>query len=1216
MLVDEALYLLDAALKPAHLSDTQELVFRHVWDQKTYEEIAQTSGYDTDYIKHIGSQLWKSLSHALDQKVTKSNIRSVLRQVNQRPALSASTNQYQDWGDAPDVSTFYGRTEELATLNHWVVNDRCRLITVFGMGGIGKTTLSVKLAQQIVVSSAQSEQNAFRYLIWRSLRNAPPLVDLLADLIYALSNQQATDLPEGVHARILLLLDHLQNSCCLLTLDNLETILSSTKQTGHYREGYEAYEQLFDSIGKTAHQSCLILTSREKPQGLGVQEGKTLPVRSFRLVGLTQNEGRSILEAKGLSVTLKDYQVLVDHYAGNPLALKIVATTIQELFNGNITHFLQQGCFIFGDISALLTQQFDRLSPLEQQVMNWLAINREWISLSKLAQDIVPPVLPRSLLAALESLNCRSLIEKKVSLPCLQGVSCFTLQPVVMEFITERLIDQILQEICAGKNANLNEYALIKAQSEDYLREAQTYLILEPVATQLLQHFGCREKIKQCLAQILANLHSQQTLTKPSNLSKLTSIPVAGYTAGNILNLMWYLGINPRGYNFSNLPIRQAFLQGISLHDVNFSDSDLATSLFTDLFGEVGSVAIAPDGSLLAMSSHGNILLWNIETMQHQLTFTGHQRLVRCIAFTPQSIHAEVALLSSGSSDRTVKLWNAMNGQCLKTLKGHTGPIHAVAFSADGRTIASGSGDQTIRLWDIKTGQCFSVLKGHTSHVLSLIFMPHEDILISGSVDCSIRFWDISTGTCLRTLQIETEFGWMLRIALSPDGQTLAVAYDGKIIEFWNLDTEECSKTLLPFGKGDVIRAIAYAPTPNEFSRQMLATGGRSKSVKIVDSYTGENIQTLLDDSDSTWQIHFTPDGSKLIRVSESQNVRVWNTITGQRLRTLRSDANGITSAAFSPDGRFLASSSIDQQVQIWNIATGTIEKTLSGHFAPISTVVFAPIDKGKILLSGSDDRTIKLWNWQTGECLRTLWGHSDDVVSLSLYLKTQLLVSSSGDQTIKLWDWQTGECLQTLEGHLRRIRSVVFSPNGAMLASCSDDRTVKLWEVDTGVCLQTLQGHDYQVMKVIFSPDGQIVASCGLDQTIRLWDVQTGSCLQTLSDKYPIRSIAFSPNGQFLASGSTNGLIKIWNVGSWTFSKTLRGHQREVTALTFHPNSQDLASGSSDETIKLWNFKMGECLRTLRTTLRYEGMNISRTKGLTTAQRATMKALGAIEID
>jgi hypothetical protein len=155
---------------------------------------------------------------------------------------------------------------------------------------------------------------------------------------------------------------------------------------------------------------------------------------------------------------------------------------------------LAQGTPIFGDISDLLTQQFSRLSSLEQQVMVWLAINREWITLAELQADIVPRVPPRSLLEALESLQARSLIEK--------NAAQFTQQPVVMEYVTERLIEQIAQELESHALDWFDRYALIKAQAQDYLRNTQIRLILTPIADQLLARWGGDRRLNMAWGRV------------------------------------------------------------------------------------------------------------------------------------------------------------------------------------------------------------------------------------------------------------------------------------------------------------------------------------------------------------------------------------------------------------------------------------------------------------------------------------------------------------------------------------------------------------------------------------------------------------------------------------------------------------------------------------------------------------------------------------------
>ena len=107
-------------------------------------------------------------------------------------------------------------------------------------------------------------------------------------------------------------------------------------------------------------------------------------MRSLQLSGLQQAEAQEILKDKGLGSTEDESSKLIEYYTGNPLALKIAATTIQSIFNGDVSRFLEQGTIVFGDIRELLDQQFNRLSGLEKQVMSCLAMNQEWMTLPKL----------------------------------------------------------------------------------------------------------------------------------------------------------------------------------------------------------------------------------------------------------------------------------------------------------------------------------------------------------------------------------------------------------------------------------------------------------------------------------------------------------------------------------------------------------------------------------------------------------------------------------------------------------------------------------------------------------------------------------------------------------------------------------------------------------------------------------------------------------------
>lgn len=399
----------------------------------------------------------------------------------------------EDWGEAPDVSTFYGRQAELATLAQWIATDRCRLISILGIGGMGKTTLATKVAH--------THASDFAYVVWRSLRNAPPLNDLLGQCIVFLSDQRETDLPDDSGQRITLLLQYLQQQRCLLVLDNAETILRGGDQAGRYREGYEGYGDLVLRVGEAPHQSLLIVTSREKPREFARLEGTASPVRTLNLAGVGQDDGKALLHDKGLEGSDTDWSELVRIYSGNPLALKLTAESIREIFAGDIAEFLSEGGFLLGDVLQVLEQQFNRLSPLEQEIMYWLAIEREPVTADDLRGSLVAPVGKRAFLEALGDLRRRSLVE--------QSPAGLTLQNVVLEYMTERLIEQVVAEIETGTIRLLNSHALMKAQAKEYVRNSQLRLILDEVVEKLEQRLGNRAAVISRLTEVLALLREE-----------------------------------------------------------------------------------------------------------------------------------------------------------------------------------------------------------------------------------------------------------------------------------------------------------------------------------------------------------------------------------------------------------------------------------------------------------------------------------------------------------------------------------------------------------------------------------------------------------------------------------------------------------------------------------------------------------------------------------
>ncbi len=1193
MTEDDAIALVEQILERGRLTKLQEIVFRQSWAGKTYMEMAHEVDYDPGYIKDVGSDLWRSLSKALGEKVTKNNLHGVIKRSAQKQnnitassALSGrSSVSHADWGDAPDVPVFFGRLLELEILESWIIEDRCRCIAIVGMRGIGKTQLSLKLGlggigkTDLSLQLAKGIQEQFEFIIWRSLLNAPPLCDLLADLIKVVSRQEQIALSEKICDRISCLIQYLKHHRCLLILDNAETLLQAGDPMGRYRGNYEDYGQLIKQVGEISHQSCLLLTSREKPHEIILMDGLNRPVRSLALRGLDIQAGKQIVTELGDFIASEEnWQELICLYDGNPLALQLAGKHILEVFFGNIADFLREGKPVFQDLQELLSWHFKRLPLACREVLYWLAINREPTSLSQLREDLILSTAKAELSATLGVLQRKLPIEKLGEF--------FTLQPVLMEYAIDQLVTLTCEEIINQCYDLLRNYALIKAQDKDYVRQAQIRLILQPVIDNLMLALGSSHQLQQQLQKLLNKL-------------KLETSTHTGYAAGNILNLLRQIKADITGYDFSHLTIYQAYLQNINLHSIDFSHCDFSKSVFTQSFGGVTAIAFSPDGQIIASgNANSEIHLWQVADWQRLKTFLGHTNWVRRVAFSPDGL-----TLASASEDLTVKLWRLEDGQCWQTLSAHTGGVYSVAFSPDGSILASASGDFTVRIWQVSNGCCLKVLHGHAGSVITADFSPDGKQLVSCGFDNLTKVWDIETGECLHT--IAEHESWVTTTYFSPDGALLVSASCDRTVRIWNAQSYQCLQ-ILTGHTGWVWKAIW------SWDNRLIASCGADRTVRIWDVETGKCLHTLESHKHQIWGIAFSPNNQTLASACEDQTIRIWQVSDGKCITCIHGYTNWVKSVTFSPNAQLLASGHKDNTLRIWDANSSRCLHELSSYSQGLPAVAFHP--NSEIVAGGSQDSTIKLWEIDSGECIYTFIGHSDEVWSLNFSLDGKLLASSSFDRTIKIWDLTLNECRITLHGHTDRVATAVFSPLENILASASEDGIIRVWDLQQNQCIKVIQAHSGRIGAIAFSPDGRLLASPSLDQTVKIWDVDKGECLHTLTGHTSwVMAVCFSPDGQTIASAACDQTVKIWDSQTGNCLNTLRGHSNWVWSVSFSPDGSVLASASEDETIRLWDMRSQTCFQIIKAKRPYEGMKITGAKGLTVAQLTMLRELGAV---
>jgi hypothetical protein len=434
------------------LDDLQEAILRGSLESEKYSKVADAFHCSEGHVKDIASDLWKILSDALGEEVRKSNLRSTLKrqkysnvllnfgkdyvQINNinvchEPPLSSDdyatpkNNKNEpllrvNLEDAPDISEFFGRTEELETLRDWILKQRCRVVMLLGMSGIGKTALAVKLVQEI--------QENFDVVIWQSLDTAPALNELLINLLQFLLDESASQLPINLNEQLSELMKVLRSQRCLIILDDFQTLFNSGQLAGNYRPNFENYQLFIKKISQFNHQSCIILNSWELPKDLIESRGKNTAIHYLLLSGLGES-AKDLLKAQGLS-NIENWNTLLDYYGGNPYFLNSISTVIKNLFGGKVSDFLDYETLFLGeDLTESLTQQFNRLSELEQKIIIHLGQIPNGIMLSEFQSNL--KISHSDVLKALASLGQRCWIERLE----LDNKTYFTLQPMLKYYI-------------------------------------------------------------------------------------------------------------------------------------------------------------------------------------------------------------------------------------------------------------------------------------------------------------------------------------------------------------------------------------------------------------------------------------------------------------------------------------------------------------------------------------------------------------------------------------------------------------------------------------------------------------------------------------------------------------------------------------------------------------------------------------------------------------
>lgn len=587
----------------------------------------------------------------------------------------------------------------------------------------------------------------------------------------------------------------------------------------------------------------------------------------------------------------------------------------------------------------------------------------------------------------------------------------------------------------------------------------------------------------------------------------------------------------------------------------------------------ISSVSFSSDGALMATASgidDGVLKIWDVKAKHLLHTLDGEDYA----ALSPDG-----SLVVSGNVGGPIKVWSTKTWELIKTLDGG-GPL---VFSADGKFLISdgisadgmvtngedtGPREGALMRWDTTTWAPQVLQFGHEAAISAMSITTDGRFVATGSFDESIKVWDMKTGEIVRTFKEGVRVP--ASIAISPDGETLAVSYrDGSAsVEVWDISAGKIDReishskyvTQLAFSRDGALLGAAcldgktrlFDPSSGAEKQSFDGSGHVAFSTDntsfvhgdhslTMRSLGGDKLHEFEANESLVFQTAFSPDGKKLITTDARGRVDTWDVRTGKLLKT-----RAIETAEEARTGELILSTTgalvarrpfVGAKVRVWSTQTGKLEYEVElEDIATIRGISFAPNDKEIVLegANGPEGTEIVWWSLEEGAQLNatkfsgymSVDGFIDDgknvaLVSLGSTRKSRL--------SLKLWNRETG-LLESIKAKdiPPFAGDVDFAGHGELIALGDVDNTIKLWSRSESKFVATLSKHDDLVDLLEFSPDGRLLATGGWDESVKIWDVEKGTLALSMTGiMYKAQHFTFSPNDDVVAI-SHKGWLKL----------------------------------------------------------------------------------------
>ncbi|KAG1331252.1 transducin beta-like protein 3 [Cocos nucifera] len=514
-----------------------------------------------------------------------------------------------------------------------------------------------------------------------------------------------------------------------------------------------------------------------------------------------------------------------------------------------------------------------------------------------------------------------------------------------------------------------------------------------------------------------------------------------------------------------------------------------------------GAFAVSSDGAFLACACGDQIKVVDTAASSVRATLEGDSEAVTALALSPDD-----RFLFSASHSRLIRVWDLSSLKCIRSWKGHDGPVMGIACHSSGGLIATAGADKRVCVWDVDGGFCTHFFKGHQGVVTSIAFHsdPNRLLLLSGSDDASIRVWNLESKKCVAVM--EKHFSPVTSLALSEDGQTLLSAGRDKFY-FSNsavcIYEQQSSDATLSSHEEDSRRGFTSAVIlPSDQGLLCVTAGQQFLFYSPINSVEGEFDLNLY---------------KRLVGYNEE--------ILDMRF--------------LGEDEEYLAVATNLEQVRVYDVASMSCAYVLSGHTDIVVCVDTCISSSGRTLVvTGSKDNSVRVWDIESRHCIDS---NSDSTI-YQLFGPLNVVLVLQSDRTIKVWSMEDVaedvdqeivlKAKAVVAAHDKDINSLAVSPNDSLVCSGSEDHTACLWRLPDLVSVAVLKGHRRGIWSVEFSPVDQcVMTASGGDGLVKLWTLKSNECIATYDQhEGKVWALAVGRKTEMLATGGTDAIVNLWH--------------------------------------------------------------------------------------